>query len=151
MTLVSCWVLDLPSLFARPKLSTLDPDGMPSGQLPVCCPSTTTPCSHTGAGRRGCHNLRRLLWPVGGTSRGRMGTRKSSGSWLSWYSSSTTAVAELPPTRAATECGQPEKSHTPRKHVAAAVRHLHVHLSPQHHKGMGLRNSVGMHQPPSRH
>jgi hypothetical protein len=56
-----------------------------------------------------------------------------------------------PPARAAPECGQPKQSHTPRKHAAAAVRNPHGHLGPQHHKGMGLSNSVGMHQPPSRH
>jgi hypothetical protein len=38
--------------------------GPPSGPSPDCCPSTTTQCSHTGAGRCGCHHLRRLLWPV---------------------------------------------------------------------------------------
>jgi hypothetical protein len=36
-----------------------------------------------------------------------------------------TAEAELPPTRAAPECEQPERSHTPRKHAAATVRNLH--------------------------
>jgi hypothetical protein len=61
-----------------------------------------------------------------------------------------TAETKLPPTRAAPECGQPEQPHTPRKHASVTVRNPHGHLSPQHHKGMGLRNSVGMHQPPSR-
>jgi hypothetical protein len=55
-----------------------------------------------------------------------------------------------PPTRAAPECGQPERSHTPRKHASITVRNPHGHLCPQH-KGMGLRNNVGMHQPPSCH
>jgi hypothetical protein len=39
-------------------------DGTPSGPSPVCCSSTATQCSHSGAGEPGCHNLRRLLWPV---------------------------------------------------------------------------------------
>jgi hypothetical protein len=40
------------------------------------------------------------------------------------------------------ECGQPERSHTPRKHAAATVGNPHGHLTPQHHKGMGLRNGA---------
>jgi hypothetical protein len=65
MTLVSCWVLVLPSLFYTPTLSsTITTDGMPSGPSPVCCPSTTTQCSRPGAGGRGCHRIRLLLSPV---------------------------------------------------------------------------------------
>jgi hypothetical protein len=57
-------------LGATPTRSSLDPDSTPSGPSPVCCPSTTTQCSHTGAGGRGCHHLPWLLWlavahPVG--------------------------------------------------------------------------------------
>jgi hypothetical protein len=62
-----------------------------------------------------------------------------------------TVEAELPPSRAAPECGKPERSNTPRKHAAVTVRSSYGHLSPQHHKGMGLRNSDGMLRPPSRH
>jgi hypothetical protein len=40
--------------------------------LPVCCPCTTTQCSYSAAGGRGCHHLRRLFWPDVNASRGRM-------------------------------------------------------------------------------
>jgi hypothetical protein len=67
MTLVSCWVLDLPSLFSTPTLSSLDPDGRHTVRPIVGLLSkhydTVYCCSLSGAGGRGCHH-HRWLWPV---------------------------------------------------------------------------------------
>jgi hypothetical protein len=69
MTLVSCWVLDLPlCLPGIHSLQSILTNGKPSGPSPVCCPSTTTQCSHTESVDAavttfvGCCG--RLLWPV---------------------------------------------------------------------------------------
>jgi hypothetical protein len=49
----------------------------------------------------------------------------------------------LPPSRAAPCCRRPERPHTPQMHADATVRGPHEHPSPQRHKGMEQRNSVG--------
>jgi hypothetical protein len=48
-----------------PTLSSVDPGGRHADRpIAGCCPSTTTQCSHSAAGGRGCHHLCRLLWSV---------------------------------------------------------------------------------------
>jgi hypothetical protein len=81
--LVSCWVLVLPSLFATPTLSSLDPDvrqavrpiaGLLSKHYDTVQPPGrrwTRLSPPSSAALAGC-----------GASHGRMGTRRSSGTWL---------------------------------------------------------------------
>jgi hypothetical protein len=67
-------------------------------------------------------------------------------------STSHSATAEAKPPQSALHLSVDSLSdRTLPKHAAAGVRHPHGHLSPQHHIGMWLINSVGMHQPPSSH
>jgi hypothetical protein len=84
MTLVSCWVLVLPSLFTTPTLSSLDHDGRhavrPIAGLLFKHYDTVQPLES---------RWKRLSPPSStalvdcGASRGRMGTRRSAGAWLS--------------------------------------------------------------------